>query len=188
MARTGRLQGIDRLRAVALVLMVIDHALVAFPAGVVGLAVRVTATRASLPLFCLVAGALLPSSPRWGRLGMVALAGLAATIPGALIGIGQLDVLLILAVVLAVAPLAARNPTPWLVVAILQPVTWHVPWSGYQPGVVLALVLVGRMVGADQLDQLGRRLPSWSAMISRWPLTVYVGHIGMLAAIVAVRW
>lgn len=189
-----RLAGLDRLRGLALVLMVVDHALLA-AGGLV--AVRVTVTRASLPLFCLVAGALLTAArPRWARLGKIAAAGLVATAFGAPFGIGQPDVLFVLALALVAAPLLIRIGSPGvlygaLAVAILQPVSWPgwllVPgWTGYQPGTVLALVIVGHLWGAPQLAHYGDRLPGWLALPGRHPLSLYVWHVFVLGALVAV--
>lgn len=179
----GRLAGVDKLRGAAVLLMVVDHALVAFPAGVVGQAVRMTATRASLPLFCVVVGAFGSSSVRWGRVATVAAVGAAVSAPGAVLGLGRPDVLLVLAAVLAVAPLAASNPLPWLVVAVLQPVTWPVPGTGYQPGTVLALVIVGGLVGRWSLNEMGQGLPGWVGGLGRYPLSIYFVHVAGLAGL-----
>lgn len=177
----GRSPVIDSLRGLAVLLMVLDHGLVA--AGVAGHPLRQTVTRASLPLFCVVAGALLPTTPRWARLGAVAAAGLVATVLGGPIGIGQPDVLLILVAVLAAAPFLVFRGG-WAValgLAVIQPVTWPVPWSGYQPGTVLALVLLGVMVGRPALERLPWR-PVLAA-VGRAPLRWYLGHLAVLAGL-----
>jgi hypothetical protein len=148
--------------------------------------VRLTITRASLPLFCLVAGALMRPTPRWRRLAGVAAAGVVATVFGAPIGIGQPDVLLLLAGVLLVAPVLVYRGG-WAVagvVGVLQPVTWPVPWTGYQPGTVLVLVLLGAMVGRDALE----RWPSVRVLelVGRHPLAWYVAHLALLAGAVSI--
>lgn len=187
-----RLVGLDRLRGLAVVTMVIDH--LALLAGGADL-VRLTVGRVALPAFCLVAGALvrpLDGRRAW-RLGTVFGAGVVATALGAPLGIGQPDVLLVLAVVLAGAggllAWAWRrcSSTPLVVagaLAVLQPVTWPIPWTGYQPGTVLALVLIGRQLGRGPLERWGRALPAPLGGLGRYPLTAYVGHLAVLAVLV----
>lgn len=181
----SRLAGLDRLRGLGVVLMVVDHVLVVFGPSWAPW-VRLTATRASLPLFCLVAGSFVAGrAPRWERLALASGAGMVASVIGAPIGIGQPDILLLLVPALVAAHYATRSDDSgvWLVVlvvAILQPVTWPIPWPGYQPGVVAALVLVGAMVSRCDLDVSGWRLPAIFELAGRWPLALYVGHLAVL--------
>lgn len=181
-ATRARLVGLDRIRGLAVVLMVVDHALVAFPvAGSV--LVRSTATRAALPLFCLVAGALARRlTPE--RTAKLAAAGLVAGYVGGPFGIGQPDVVLLLLAALAGVHVCRNNYAAQLVllvVAVIQPVTWPAPWTGYQPGVVIALVAIGTY--GDTLDDAGRRLPPLLARVGRYPLSIYLGHLIVLRAL-----
>lgn len=167
-----------------MLLMVLDHALAW--AGVAGGLGRLSITRASLPLFCVVAGALVrPEGSR--RLRQVGVAGVVATGLGVPIGIGQPDVLLLLFAALAIAPVLIFRGG-WAVgmaAAVIQPVTWSVPWTGYQPGTVLALVLLGAMVGREALD----RAPAVGllAWVGRHPLAWYLGHLFVLFALAVGR-
>lgn len=180
-----RLDGVDRLRGLAVLLMVADH--VALVAGAGG-AWRLTVTRAALPLFCVVAGSLARPGRPGRRLGVVAAAGLAATVLGAPLGIGQPDVLFLLAGVLVLVRWVGPRPggPAWAAVAclgVIQATTWPMAWTGYEVGTVLALVLVGQVVARRDLDQLGCRLPAVLAPVGRAPLWWYVGHLWVLLVV-----
>lgn len=186
-ARSVRVAGLDRLRGLAVVLMVLDHVLLIVVGGGLALVLRLSVTRLSLPLFCVVAGALVVDRPRWRRLGAVVLAGYVAMVIGYPLGIGQPDVLVVLAVALAVAPLVVRVgwALPGLCWCLLQATTWPFPWRGYQPGVVLGLVLVGHLAGRERLGRIGDRLPEVFERVGRRPLAWYLGHLLVLGLAVA---
>lgn len=170
-----RLHGLDRLRGLAIVLMVIDHLLVILDRDNL---LRFTLTRAALPLFCLVAGTLFRRPGK--RLIWVTAAGLFAGCIGLPLGIGQPDILLLLAFGFLLLPYMAN--LFGLVVALIQPSAWPLQTSGYEPGLVLSLLILGRLyVDPIRLNDVGEWfLPSWVGTIGRWPLTWYLGHLACL--------
>jgi len=158
--------------------MILDHVLlVAFPAHGGALLVRLTVTRAALPLFILVAGHLAvdrPIHPR--RMVGVILCGAGATVLTRDLGFPEPDVLMVIAVcVIGLSVVPARYRALVLVVAVLQPVTWPLPYTGYQPGPVVALLVIGGHL--PDLARLGDRLPLWTAAVGRHPLAWYIGHL-----------
>lgn len=182
--RAGRHPGLDRLRGLAVVMMVLDHALIHVPSG---LPVRLTVTRVALPLFCVVAGTLAQRSGRLRRPAVVAIVGVAVMPVEAAAGIGVPGPLFLVGlVVLAVRLAGGRWRRVWPVVAavaVLQPVTWPTGATGYQLGTVVALVVIGTLLDAQRVGRLGERLPGVFALAGRWPVTIYAMHVAALAAI-----
>jgi uncharacterized membrane protein len=181
-----RLGGLDRLRGLAVGLMVADHVLLAAGAGV---GWRLGPTRVALPLFCLVAGALGggPWERRSRRVAQLGVAGVVVSCTaGLVLGTGAPDVLLVLALGIVVVELVERAGSPLLTLAVLavaavQPVTWRVG-TGYQVGTVVVLLWLGGLPGVREgLDAAGSRLPVWLERAGRRPLTVYVVHLTVLA-------
>jgi len=169
--------------------MVADHGLVAFGSGFGGgLLLRATVTRASLPLFCVVAGALLGGRGVFGwRMVQMVGAGLVGTALAGPLGMPSVDVMLLFTVALAgVAATPGRWRPVLLVVAVLQPATWPVGWSGYQPGLLVALLAIGTMLDSARLEAAGRRVPAVFAVVGRYPVSIYAGHLAAFAAAVFV--
>lgn len=177
-----RLPGVDALRGLAVVLMVADH--LALSMGLGGFW-RLTFTRAALPIFAVLAGSLArtsrPIGRRWAWVGITAPLVAVLPVPGVFP-----DVLLLLglgAIVVACVPRPAWPVV--LVVCMLQPSTWPIPapWTGYQPGLVVGLVLVGALCGRTWLDRLPPG-PAWLRWLGKHPLTLYIGHLVVLSAAV----
>lgn len=183
----ARLVGLDRLRGLAVALMILDHAILA--AGAASW-LRLGPTRASLPLFCLVAGSL---QARRGvgvlRCVELAVVGLVMTVAlDPLVGIGTPDIVVLLGIALLVFELAKDNEYLVLTVAavaVIQPFTWPVETNGgYQIGTVVALVYLGRHK-ALALAAQGERVPRCFEWLGRHALGVYVVHIATLGVVVA---
>jgi hypothetical protein len=179
-----RLVGLDRARGLAIALMVLDHVLVVIDGPAL---VRLTVTRAALPLFALLIGALWRPGLRWRHVELIA-AAVAASVLGPLAGLTATpDVLVVIAVALLLMPLAVRAPIPVLAASIIAPVTWPEAHTGYSVAVVLALILTGYLLRWKIRDGVEHTsLPAWLAVVGRYPLTWYLGHLTVLAALRAV--
>lgn len=165
----------DVLRGAAILLMVVDHAALVFDGPDW---VRVL-TRPALPLFMVTAGYLFSGlSSRY--LWVIA----AAFVSWPLAQMIDLPVLHILAVFVLVYPLLLL-PLPWLVFVAswLFVAGYTFPLEvGYEPGYVLAFLVLGRFLRLGQWTP-----PALSVVgvewVGRWPLTVYVGHLALLASV-----
>ena len=172
-APPARAQHLDALRGLAVSLMVVDHLALAF--GVLPL--RLTLGRLAMPLFFILAGHL---SRRVGPRTLWALA-LGLALPALAPWIDSPNVLAWYAA--GVGALAAarylRLPL-WLLLAL--PLTlaangWGSPvLTGYNPLCLLGLMALGAMLPRASFDW-ARRLPAPLAVLGRYPLTVYVGHV-----------
>ena len=178
-----RSAGLDALRGVAVALMVLDHLLLWFlPAGQ---PVRETLTRASMPLFALLAGHLA-RRVSW-RLALVFGWGLVLSVvaPWA----GNPNILLQLGVGLVLL-WAVRLPGLPAAPLLLAGAAWPLllgangylpaPGAAYPLAAVVGLVFLGALAPRPSLAFLeGLRLPLL-ARVGRCPLTVYVGHVLLL--------
>lgn len=156
--------------------MMIDH--IAAALGGFSL-LRLTITRAALPIFCIVAGHLLrsrdPSPARFRQL--LAAAFLALLGVTWLPFMARIDILAILALAFSGWPLIRSWPKTAAIVGITSAAAVPILWDGYHPGLVIALLSIGTMV--NDLT-MGSRLPPWFALPGRWPLTIYLAHLPLL--------
>jgi len=150
---------------------------------------RLTVTRGSLPIFCLVAGALLPTTwaPR-RRLLLVALAGVAAGFLSAPMGFPAPDILLLLAAASLAGGAIVRWPLGAIVLALVQLSAWPLAgrfgWAGYEPGLIVGLMGAGVIAGRHRLHELGDSLPAFLEVVGRRPLAWYLGHLTVLLGLV----
>lgn len=181
----SRLVGLDRLRGLAIACMVVDH--VALLSGLYP--VRVTVGRLALPIFFILAGALVRRLT-W-RHGAIFAVGLA--LPVAVPWIDSPNVLTLYAVGAVVLVAGARWWWwPWavLVVAVTLLANGWGGWpaGGYPPAALLGLLAVGtllrRYVGLEALHEAGEGLPGWLGALGRRPVTWYVGHLLVLQGLV----
>lgn len=180
-AAPSRLVGLDRLRGLAVLLMVLDHVLLVVGEG---LALRLTVTRAALPIFGLLAGALWRPGARV-RLLQLGGAAIVATYLGVVLGMPRPDVLVVIFVALLAMHAYRRWPVATFAVAAIQATTWGIAAGGYEPGVLLVLMVGGYEFGRERLDVLGRRAPALLELLGRYPLSLYLGHLALLALAVS---
>lgn len=186
-ASTGqRVQGIDRLRGAAILLMVLDHVLVhvdyASP-------LRFTATRLALPAFVICAALVRPvGAAALGRRRMLLLAGAvcAEAVLGPAAGLGTPGPVLLITLVLVAAPQLDRAPATFAVLGLIQALylapRFGPHWDGYQPGMVAAWWCVGRLV-TDRERAWTEHLPRPLAVVGRHPLAWYLGHLAVIALV-----
>lgn len=170
--------GLDRLRGLAVVLMVVDHVAKTLPDNPEWL--TLTVTRLSLPLFMVTLGVLLagrshPIQPeRFLQLGV---AGVVTSFVFSALGRGTPDVLLVIALTVPLWDSCKRWPEVVACLGVVQFAALPIPWTGYQPGLLVTLICLGVLASRERWSALGDRLPSWVAGVGRWPLTIYVVHV-----------
>jgi uncharacterized membrane protein len=187
---------LDRLRGLAIFLMIIDHILVVYlfcwSWDSWAEWVRRTLTRFAMPLFMLVSGLLIARKgrPSLRRIPQVAFAALVLNqifwnLPE--LGFGAPEILATWLICLALYPLWVRFPIEMAVLGILQFVNWPITaswWLGYQPGEVLAFLALGALLARREdsaVLRAGHHLPRWLEPMGRWPLTWYTVHLLVLA-------
>lgn len=206
----SRLSGLDRLRGIAIVAMVVDHvcafAVAMFDLGDVERWLwlnRWTNTRVAMPLFMLCTGALLalkvPSRRRLLEVAAAAVVvnyGVIVTAPG----IHAPDILATWTLVMLGARWIRRWPWQTAVLGAVAASTWPWPIGGYHPGYVAALIALGVLVASwapfyvdergaqvghwgPDLDHIGQSAPKWMEPIGRHPLSIYLAHIAVLCAL-----
>ena len=196
MTPAHRLAALDRLRGIAILLMVLDHALVA--AHTLGydpewvLMTRLTLTRAAMPLFMLISGALwVRQRPRRRRVVAAFIAGLVVETLLAVLWpeFGLPEIMLLWAGAAALAGVIVRWPIPSLILAYTQWAYWPVAWDGYQPGAVVLFLAVGVLWGRGsglKDSSLVNLMPGFLGAIGRYPLTWYLAHLAFLTALVSI--
>jgi hypothetical protein len=192
----SRDRALDRLRGLAIFLMIIDHSLLMTMTYVTDEPwmewLRKTLTRLSLPLFMLVSGLLIArkGKPSWRRLPMVVVVAVVINVVSWYqVGFGVPEILAVWLMCLPLYPLFVRFPietaTLGILVTINLPITvdW---WDGYQPALVLTFLALGsllnRYANAPVL-RAGERLPGLLEPIGKRPLLWYAGHLTVLAVI-----
>lgn len=169
---------LDAARGVAIVLMMADHAVLAFggPWGV-----REILGRFAAPLFMAIAGYLW--RPRLS--GRILEVGIAAALSVPLVsGIGGAHVPILVVFLLVYPALWVSYRWPYLVLglAVLQLSAWPVPWYGYQPGFVLAFLVLGQLLARHATVPVMVGSGGVLGWLGRWPLTAYIGHLALIYA------
>ena len=178
----NRSTALDKLRGLAIILMMLDHLLVQIdPQSLI----RYSITRACMPLFFIIAGHLLRPRIKWHRLILILIIG--AALPHYAPWLDSPNVLVWYAVF---APIVAWGNRAILAGTILAALTLYANGYGQVEGSYAPLAL-GAFMAAGRLtprEWFGRAsgIRGWVAVIGRWPLSVYVGHILLIEGIV--RW
>lgn len=180
---------IDKLRGLAILLMILDHVLcVIDPENLA----RYTLTRAALPIFMLISGYLLanrnPSLKRYAQL--VAASFCSLLIVQHIPGMAKVDVLFVIAIVLAVWPIARRVPITALCIGAVQSQTFGL-WDGYEPGYLLALLCTGQLLFQTRsrndyliASHVCRFMPRAIEILGRYPLSAYLAHLLIIANVI----
>lgn len=169
----GRSGALDKLRGLAIAAMVVDHLAYVLDEQLL----RVTVGRLALPLFFIVAGHLV-CRLSW-RHGWVALLGLA--LPAVVPWIDDPNVLLLYAAGAVLVVQLRRAPLALVLVVVVALTVAANGWLPATPGFydplsVLALMCAGALLSRDSFA-IGNRLPRAFAVVGRFPLSVYVGHL-----------
>jgi surface polysaccharide O-acyltransferase-like enzyme len=187
----GRDQALDRLRGLAIVLMIIDHALVVVMANWYWANwedwTRTTLTRVAMPLFMVVSGLLIARKgrPSLRRIPQVVFAAIVLNEVFYQVNAGFTypEILAIYILLLPLYPLFVRYPIEVAALGILQfanlPITWD-QWQGYQPGEVLAFLALGSLLNRhpnSPVLKAGTYLPRWLGFFGRHPLVIYTAHL-----------
>lgn len=185
------------MRGLAIVVMIVDHILSALESTGMSNALveysRLSVTRFSMPLFMIASGIV------WGLYGLRFkrwLQVLAWAI--ALNAMTRLlwpdfnfpEILLVWAALAIFWRIIIRFPIITMIVAYTQMTYWQIPWQGFQPGELAIFLGAGVLLSKFPLDWLWRerrvgKLIEPLALVGRYPLTIYGGHLALLALIVA---
>lgn len=187
---------LDRLRGLAIFLMIIDHSLLLTmtyetSASWMGWT-RKTLTRFSMPLFMLVSGLLIArrGSPSLRRLPLVIVIAIVINvISWTEVGFGVPEILAVWLLCLPFYPLFVRYPIEVAALGILLTINLPITadwYEGYQPALVLAFLAMGALLHRTPESPIlksGNYLPSLFGFIGRRPLLWYAGHLFILAII-----
>lgn len=178
-----RVDWIDRIRGLALVLMLLDHLLVQVDPDSF---LRFTLTRASLPLFMAASAAVWRPGIRPKRLALITAVVVLELLVSPALGMAMPGIMLVYLV--AIVPLgnwyrASHHAYAIGALGLVQALYLPVGWAGYEPGLVVLWWCLGRL-GSYQLDRLGERLPPALAQVGRHPLGWYAGHLVALVVLV----
>ena len=150
-----------------------------------------------MPLFMLVSGFLLERVSRRRILEVV--------VAAAVVNVSLFlfwpsfrlpEILAVWVFLLPVRRFLVRHPVEAAALGLLQAMYLPVRWPGYEPGIVLVLLALGRIWSGRSdresglLARVGQVLPAWFAGIGRRPLLCYVGHLlplALIAGIVGMR-
>lgn len=178
-----RLAWVDRLRGLAIVVMVIDHTLSQVDPDSL---FRYTASRAlGLPLFMLTSATVFAGPPKRRRRVQLLAAVAAEAFLFTVLDMRTPGILFVYALLLLGGVLDRASGLPWVfaTAGVVQFMWWPLPmFDAYQPGEVLLWWCLGFMAtGHGALIRWAHRLPEWVGAIGRRPLAWYVGHLIVIA-------
>lgn len=164
---------IDALRGFAILLMILDHSLMVTEQAT---PIRYTFTRLAMPLFFIIGGAL---SHRVNVKRLIPV--LAVGVVLQLIDPRFQSLWLFIGYILGIVVVRYANKYLALVVcATISANNFGTFIPGYDLTMLIALVVVGSMIGKDTFVSIGNRFPKWLAPLGRYPLTIYAVHILLL--------
>ncbi len=186
-----RVASLDRLRGLAVVLMVLDHVIVVGTDhfGIDAMPVRMTVTRLAMPLFAVVASMVWHGRPSRSTVGWLSLCVVVEWSVNDLVGVanpGPVTVLVLVMFAVTQLPMLMRWPAVTFVAGMISALYWPGPWPGYDPGLILAYWCLPHLGPAvrREADAIGGGLPGFVGAIGRRAPLWYVGHLLVLAAVV----
>ena len=193
----AREQILDAMRGLAIVIMIIDHVFSLLESvGIQNIVLensRLTVTRFSMPLFMIASGIVWVryglKVKRWSQVFFLALI-LNAMMRLLWPDFNFPEILLVWSVLAIFWRVIVRYPIITMIVGYTQTTFWQIPWQGFQPGELLIFLSVGALIGKIPLENLWRerrtaKLLEPLALVGRYPLAIYGGHLFLLAVIVA---
>lgn len=169
----SRERGIDALRGLAILLMILDHSLIVLSFG--SSPIRHTITRLAMPIFFIVSGHLVRKFT--SRTLIIGLIGLC--LPVIVPWIDSPNVLTWYALGTLLLTKMSRKYY-WLIIALALTLSSnffnHDYGSSYWPYGLWALMATGALIPRELFTPF-RRLPKFLDTIGRRPLLIYVGHL-----------
>lgn len=184
-----RSRALDALRGLAILCMVVDHVTLV-TAGPEWL--RLTVGRVAMPLFFVLSGHLARRLS-WRH---AVIFGIGLGMPLMVWWIDRPNVLVWYVVGSVVIVVTARwRWAPWVVIVGALGVYANRHLSGpelafsYEPGALVGLMCLGQVMPREAFA-FADRWPRWLAAVGRFPLSIYVGHLWLIAVVCAVvgRW
>lgn len=183
-----RIHGIDRLRGLAIVFMIVDHLAIMIGDGAEPL--RLTIGRLAMPIFFLIAG-IFATRISW-RHALIFAIGI--TLPLYATWIDYPNVLVIYVVGACILAGIRRLPTHWQFSSkmVVAAVFLTMSANGFDKfshsfafGSLIVLMIIGNIVGRNDFRRFGDYLPliPGFGFIGRHPLAIYVGHIVLFESV-----
>ncbi len=189
---------LDGMRGLAIIIMIVDHILSALESiGIESNFVeysRLTATRFSMPLFMIASGIVWGMYglrlKRWAQVLVLAVA-LNAMMRLLWPDFNFPEILLVWSALAIFWRLIVRYPIITMIIGYTQITYWMLSWQGFQPGELAIFLGAGVLISKSSLSWLWKeprtlRLIEPLAFVGRYPLSIYGGHLAMLALIVAI--
>jgi uncharacterized membrane protein len=181
--RSSRSAGLDRLRGLAVALMLVDHVLLLSSAPDW---TRLNVTRLAMPLFFVIGGHLVRRFA-WARWAGVLLAGFAVEAFAPWSGAGVLLLCFVVGAVYVVS-CRGRARTALLCVPVVASLVLYAnglaPAGGgqYAPVALVGFMCAGALLSRSRFEA-GARLPAVLGLLGRYPLSLYVGHLLVFQAV-----
>jgi peptidoglycan/LPS O-acetylase OafA/YrhL len=183
-----RIHGIDKLRGLAIIFMIVDH--LAIMLGPDGQPFRFTIGRLAMPIFFLIAG-IFVTRITW-RHGLIL--GIGIALPMYADWIDRPNVLVIYVVGACILAGIHRLPHHWhfsskMITAV---VFLTLSANGYDKfpqsfaiGTLIAIMMIGSITPRNDFRRLGDYIPliPGFSFVGRHPLSIYVGHILILESL-----
>ena len=195
----NRNSNIDLIRGFAIILMILDHVLVAITSIMGGndyiYLIRTTLTRFSMPLFMIISGAVLIlyglKIRRWSSV-LVTAVVLNIILFFLWNDFNSPEILLVWSLVVVSYKLFIRYPITSLILGFIQAQYFQITlydYNGYQPGELIFFIVIG-IFASNYISSLSFPILSKiylyniTIAIGRKPLLIYFSHLVFLSIIV----